>query len=78
MHLLGFGKQKNDEPVPMISAAELKRRLDQGENPVILDVRQPDAYAEYPGAIPGSVRIPPAHLPDRYQELPRDRLIVPY
>jgi rhodanese-related sulfurtransferase len=61
-----------------ISAAELRRRLALGEDIVRLDVRQPGAYADFPGAIPGSVRIPPTELPDRYGELPRDRPIVPY
>jgi adenylyltransferase/sulfurtransferase len=62
----------------MISVGDLKRRLERGEPVVVLDVRQPLAYAEYPGAIPGSVRISPSELPDRYGELPRDRLVVSY
>jgi adenylyltransferase/sulfurtransferase len=62
----------------MITIEELRQRLERGNNVVVLDVRQPLAYAEYPGTIPGSVRIPPAELPDRYGELPRDRLIVAY
>ena len=63
---------------PTISARQLAERIERGLPTVILDVRQPTAYAEYPGAIPGSVRIPPAELPDRYGELPRDRPIVTY
>lgn len=78
MRLFGIKQKKNPETLPMISAQDLKHRLDQGEKVLVLDVRQPDAYDEYPGAIPNSVRIPPAEMPDRYQELPRDRLIVPY
>jgi rhodanese-related sulfurtransferase len=78
MRLFGIRRGERAEPVPMISAGELKRRLDRGEHVVVLDVRQPSAYAEYPGAIPGSIRIPPAELPDRYGELPRGRLILSY
>ena len=78
MRLFGKKKQGNVETIPMISVRELKRRLDRGEEVVILDVRQPSAYAEYPCAIPGSIRIPPTELPERYKELPQDRLIVPY
>jgi rhodanese-related sulfurtransferase len=62
----------------MITAAELKRLRDRGEPVLPLDVRQPGAYAEHPGGIPGSLRIPPAAVPDFYGKIPRDRLIVPY
>jgi len=66
------------QSTPTITADDLERRLKRGEPVLVLDVRQPVAYAEYPGEIPGSVRIPPSEIPDRYAELPRDRLIVPY
>ena len=45
---------------------------------VVVDVRQPAGYDAYPGAIRGAVRIPPAELPDRYEQLPRDRPLVLY
>jgi len=66
------------QPVPAITVEELRQRLERHDTMVVLDVRQPHAYSEYPGEIPGSVCIPPAELPDRYGELPRDRLIVAY
>jgi rhodanese-related sulfurtransferase len=78
MSVSGSKRQPNEEAVPTITAAELKRKLDAVEDVVVLDVRQPGSYAQYPGAIPGSIRIPPAEIPDRYSELPRDRLIVTY
>ncbi len=64
--------------VPKISVDEVRQRLQRGENLLPLDVRQPGAYAEYPGAIPGSLRIPPAELPDRYREIPREPIVVAY
>jgi rhodanese-related sulfurtransferase len=73
--LVGRGSESDKTT---ISVAELKRRMDRGEPIVVLDVRQPTAYAQYPGAVPGSRRIPPGAVPERYQELPSDRLIVPY
>jgi sulfur-carrier protein adenylyltransferase/sulfurtransferase len=78
MRLFGSRREPTTEGPPRITIQELKRRLDRGEDIVLLDVRQPFAYANYPGAIPGSIRIPPAELPARYGELPRDRLIVAY
>lgn len=79
MNILGrlAGRGSTDTDTT-ISAADLKKRLDRGMPTVVLDVRQPDAYATYPDAIPGSLRIKPGAIPERYGELPRDRLIVPY
>jgi len=71
-------KSETASAEPSISAADLRRLLEQGEGITVLDVRQPAAYAEYPGSIPGSTRIPPAEIPDRYHEIPRDRPIVVY
>lgn len=81
VHVFHRRSQPDTEPRDnghAISASELKQRLERGEPTLALDVRQPTAYAEYPGAIPGSTRISPSEIPDRYPELPRDRLIVPY
>jgi sulfur-carrier protein adenylyltransferase/sulfurtransferase len=57
-----------------ITAVELKKKLDAGETPFILDVREPNEYQI--NRIPGSVLIPLGELPRRYQELPRDREII--
>ncbi|MGH2376630.1 MAG: rhodanese-like domain-containing protein [bacterium] len=65
-------------PVPTISALQLRQMLDRGDPLTVLDVRSPHAYADGHGAIPGSVRIAPHEIPQRYQEIPRDRLTVAY
>jgi adenylyltransferase/sulfurtransferase len=57
-----------------ITPAELKAKLDAGETPFILDVREPNEYQI--NKIPGSTLIPLGELPRRYQELPKDRQIV--
>ncbi len=57
-----------------ITALELKKKLDAGETPLILDVREPNEYQI--NRIPGSVLIPLGELPRRYQELPKDREII--
>ncbi len=57
-----------------ITAPELKRRLDAGDDLFILDVREPNEYQI--NRIPGSTLIPLGELPRRYQELPKDREIV--
>jgi sulfur-carrier protein adenylyltransferase/sulfurtransferase len=57
-----------------ITPVELKQKLDAGETPFILDVREPNEYQI--NRIAGSTLIPLGELPRRYQELPRDREIV--
>jgi adenylyltransferase/sulfurtransferase len=57
-----------------ITPVELKKKLDAGETPFVLDVREPNEYQI--NRIAGSTLIPLGELPRRYQELPRDREIV--
>jgi adenylyltransferase/sulfurtransferase len=57
-----------------ITAVDLKKKLDAGETPLILDVREPNEYQI--NKIAGSTLIPLGELPRRYQELPRDREII--
>jgi adenylyltransferase/sulfurtransferase len=57
-----------------ITPVELKRRLDTGENVLVLDVREPNEYQI--NRIDGSTLIPLGELPRRYQELDKSRLIV--
>jgi adenylyltransferase/sulfurtransferase len=57
-----------------ITALQLKKRIDAGDTPFILDVREPNEYQI--NQIAGSTLIPLGELPRRYQELPRDREIV--
>jgi adenylyltransferase/sulfurtransferase len=53
---------------------ELKRRLDRQEKVFILDVRNPEEYQIC--RIPSSTLIPLPELPQRFQELDRDREII--
>jgi len=57
-----------------ISPVELKKKLDAGETPFILDVREPNEYQI--NRIAGSTLIPLGELPRRYHELPKDRQII--
>jgi len=56
------------------TSVELKKRLDAGDDVLVLDVREPNEYQI--NRIPGSVLIPLGELPRRYAELPKDRDIV--
>jgi glyoxylase-like metal-dependent hydrolase (beta-lactamase superfamily II) len=57
-----------------ISAHELAARLGTDREPFILDVREPDEFAEW--AITGAVNIPTRELARRLDELPRNEQIV--
>jgi molybdopterin/thiamine biosynthesis adenylyltransferase/rhodanese-related sulfurtransferase/molybdopterin converting factor small subunit len=60
--------------VPEVTAEELKKQLDRGENVFVLDVREPNEYQIC--KIAGSKLIPLGDLPARVGELDRDRDLV--
>jgi rhodanese-related sulfurtransferase len=68
-----LGDRKELEPV---TRQELARRLQQGEELVVLDVRPAEEYAA--GHLPGAVSIPISELRRRLAKLSRDREIVAY
>ena len=74
-----FPEEKTEKAAPMqngipqITPLELKRRLDAGENVFVLDVREPH---EYQIVNIGAPLIPLGDLPNRLNELDRDREIV--
>jgi rhodanese-related sulfurtransferase len=57
-----------------IAVSELRRRLDEGAAPFLLDVREPAEMAD--GLIAGSVNVPMGEVKERLDELPTDRDIV--
>lgn len=63
-----------EETVPSIDPGEAERRLAESGRCVALDVREAEEWRE--GHIPGAVWIPLGELPQRLEELPRDREII--
>jgi rhodanese-related sulfurtransferase len=61
-------------PVETIGVRELHEKIEQGQQPFILDVRQPEEYRM--GHIAGATLIPLGQLERRINEVPRDREIV--
>jgi sulfur-carrier protein adenylyltransferase/sulfurtransferase len=66
--------QANGQSSGEIAPEELKRRLDAGEKPFILDVRNPPEYEIC--RIAGSTLIPLPTLPQRLNELERERELI--
>src|SRR5919206_2986865 len=60
------------DPIPEIDVDELAKR--QGDGSFVLDVRQPDEFAE--AHVPGAVLIPLNELAARQDELPTDRPLL--
>jgi membrane protein DedA with SNARE-associated domain len=61
-----------------ITVTELKRLMDAGEAPVIVDVRNRSTHLHDPRRIPGALRMTIDEIDDRLRELPRDREVVLY
>ncbi len=64
--------------VARISPEELIRKLNAGDGVVILDLRNEFASEEARMQLPGAIRMLPAELELRHEEIPRDRDIVLY
>ena len=62
--------------VQTISADALKKKLDDGNSIVLLDVRTTDRYDT--SHIDKAISIPYNDIPDRYEEIPQDGEIIVY
>ncbi len=56
---------------PRITAQELKRRMDAGEDFTVIDVRNPNAWAETDTVIPEAIRVPWINSKKTYPEFPK-------
>ncbi|MEP4079327.1 molybdopterin-synthase adenylyltransferase MoeB [Haloferula sp.] len=56
--------------LPSITVSELAQKLNSNSKTVLIDVRQPEEYAEV--SIPGSKLIPLGELADRISEIPKE------
>ena len=63
-------------PIAEITPAELQQLLSEDNPPVLIDVREEGEAAVC--AIEGSILIPMSTLPQRLQEIPRDRPVALY
>jgi membrane protein DedA with SNARE-associated domain len=61
-----------------ISPQELRRLMDEGRDPVVLDVRTSVALLRDPSRIPGARSLELTDIPEKLEGLPRDREIVLY
>jgi len=63
---------------PRITVEELKKRMEAGEDFTVIDVRNPQAWAESDTQIPEAIRVPLDHLDENLPRIPNDRPVVAY
>ncbi len=61
-----------------ITPEELKAKIERGEEPFIVDLRHPLDFLAYPFTIGHALRLAPAEIEQRHQEIPRDRDVILY
>jgi rhodanese-related sulfurtransferase len=73
-----FEEQPEDRVAERIAAEEVKARMDRGEKPFFVDVREDTAWERSGVKIAGALRMPEDDVERRLNELPRDRPIIAY
>lgn len=75
-----FKRQKfiRELRIARIAPEELKRKLDAGENVVIVDLRHSMDFEAEPETIPGALHMEAGDLDDHPELIPRDRDVVLY
>ncbi len=61
---------------PRITAKELKRRMDAGEDFTLIDVRNPNAWAESDTMMPDAIRVPLDQWEQNLKGIPKSRPVV--
>jgi rhodanese-related sulfurtransferase len=61
-----------------ITVEELKSRMDAGEDFTLIDVRNPNAWAESDTMLPEAIRVPPDKLEENLPRIPKNKPIVAY
>ena len=64
--------------IARIAPEELKRKLDAGEDVMIVDLRHSMDFEADPHVVPGAIRLGVEELENRHQEIPRDRDLILY
>ncbi len=61
-----------------ITVEELKRRMKAGEDFTVIDVRNPQTWAESDTQIPEAIRVPLDELDENLSRIPKNRPVVAY
>jgi len=61
-----------------ITVAELKKRMEAGEDFTVIDTRNPQAWAQSAEMMPKAIRVPLDNLDENISSIPKDKPIVAY
>ena len=61
-----------------ITVDELKRRMEAGEDFVLIDVRNPQVWAASDTMLPEAIRVPMDKLEENLPRIPKNRPVVAY
>ncbi len=64
--------------IARITPGELKAKMDNGEEILVVDLRHKIDFEAEPETIPGALHVPPEELEQRHEEIPRDRELILY
>jgi len=64
--------------IARITVDELKKKIDSGEDLVIVDLRHSLDFEADPGTIPGAMHMDAMELGEKNDRLPRDREVILY
>ena len=71
-------KEVSMADAPRITVDELKRRMDAGEDFTVIDVRNPQAWAEAETVIPEAIRVNMEELDQSLPRIPKNKSVVAY
>ncbi len=61
-----------------ITVDELRKRMEKGEDFVVIDTRNPQAWAESEVKLPEAIRVTSDNLEQTLSNIPKDKPIVTY
>ena len=61
-----------------ITVDELRKRMDAGEDFVVIDTRNPQAWAESDVKLPEAIRVPAENVREHLSKIPKTKPIVAY
>ena len=61
-----------------ITVDELRKRMEKGEDFVVIDTRNPQAWAESAVKLPEAIRVTSDNLEQTLSNIPKDKPIVAY
>ena len=61
-----------------IAVDDLRKRMEAGEDFVLIDTRNPQAWAQSDVKLPEGIRVPLDNLDENLSKIPKDKPIVAY